>query len=202
MADCAEHDVLLVEHRADPRLHRIMRFDQAADILRARYGQRFLRHPGAAEPPRALGQRVERAGDPPQDEIEQAYEYQKQYHRLHGERADDGAVALGQRQAGHLPCVAPCLPQPHDEKIVRCRPGSGLEPWAAFCGSADQFVIQQRALEDDEVVDIDPLRGQNIRQFGFALGLARLPGNQRRLACLAVPDIARKPDAALSFAGG
>ena len=85
---------------------------------------------------------------------------------------------------------------------MRCRLGSGLQPWAAFCGSAHQFVIQQRALENNEFFDIDPLRGQNIRKFGFALGLARLTGDQRRSARLAVPDIARKPDAALSFAGG
>ena len=171
-----------------------MRFDQSADILRAAGHQRFLGRARAAEPPGAVGQRGERAGDPAQHEIEQADEHQEQDQRLENEGADDPAIGGWHCEAGDLPAIGARLPQADDQQFMR-RGAQALVPYGVgLLQLADERIRLQRAVGDDDFGHFEALAFKLARDRGLARRIAFFAGEQRAGLALRETNAARQAD--------
>ncbi len=168
MADGAEHHVLLVEHRTDPRLHGVVCDDQATDILGPAERERRFRRAGSREPPRAVRQRVERSGNPAQDEPQQGHQHCDQDHGLQQQCAENSPLARRFEHPRDFPLRGTVAAQANDEQVRVALGQRCPEAWLALHRGGEQGIGLGVPPDNHQFGDIDTLCRQHLFNCRFA----------------------------------
>ena len=197
MPDRAEHDVLFIQHRGDPGLHRIVRDDQAADIVGPLWFKRASGIASRGEVLQPPGQGFERPGNPPQHQCNRPEQQRIKQQRLGQQSHQQGPLGPGDRHPHHHPAVPGGQLNRGDHHFERRRrsvrpQGSG----AARGAFGHARILGGWAVEHHDIGGRQPLSGQNLLKLILGWSQPLIAGQQRRLPGLFDPQFARGFDRA------
>ena len=179
MPDGTQHHVLFIEQGSDPPFHRIVRHDQAADVVWPFGLHLAICGAGRREAFQPPGERRQRPGDSADNQRDGPHQQREQQQRLADERGHDRRIALGHGDAHQQP-AASLLLDGGDQQVIGLRAAM----LAHHCRLPRQLagqsrIVAQRTVHHDGAGNFHALIGQDFGQFLLGLVLAHVAGAQR-----------------------